>query len=352
MRAAVVAALAVAIAGGGACKRKRPAAVPEAAPIAALAAIPADATLVIGLDIEALAGSALVTRALDQMFVRDTELADRFTRLAQACGVDVTTQVKQVHLAMAPNPGPTRRALLVATGELAEASLTRCLQAGVGGGGGDVTVKQSGARTIYKLTEGRRVVYFGFGTADTVVIGPEEGWVEAALGDGPKVEASPVLAPRLKAVDKTAAIWFVSMMDPALGTALVRNTEGAVTAPPVAVRAELWPQDGLRAHAAFEMTSPADAGALAKFARAELMVGGMAAQAWGLGPVVGKIDVATKGVDVHFRVQLTDDELKDVLAAVDTGAVGGQDAPPPADGGLDPLDAGAAPDAGLPPDAP
>jgi hypothetical protein len=79
------------------------------------------------------------------MFVRDPGLAARFERLARDCGVDVTRQIKQVHLALAPGgTGAARRALLVATGRLDEPSLTRCLQAAVGGGGGDVTVKQPG----------------------------------------------------------------------------------------------------------------------------------------------------------------------------------------------------------------
>ena len=329
----LVVALALAVVG---CKKAKPGPAAGAAPLGALAAIPSDATLVIGLDIAKLKDSGLVARALSDLFVRDPELAARFERLAADCGVDVTTQVKAVHLAMAPSAaGAARRALLIATGELAEASLTRCLQAGIGAGGGDVTVKQSGARSLYKLTEGRRTVFFGFGKADTVVVGPDEDWVVSALGEGPKVETSPALGKRLADVDKTAAIWFVALMDPALGAKLVANTNGAIGAPPSAVWAELEPIDGLTLHVGFDMTTNADASALVGFAKTELMIGGMAAQHWALGPIVGKVEVAAKGARVHFRVQLSDDELKDVLAAVDSGSTGSQDAPPSADGGLD-----------------
>lgn len=343
MRARIaVIALALVVAAAGGCKKKKPAAAPGAAPIAALAAIPADASLVIGLDVKQLASSGLVARSLSQLFARDPDLAARFGKLASDCGVDVTKQVKAVHLAMAPGgTGGARRALLIATGELAEASLTRCLQAGVGSGGGEVTVRQSGARSLYKLTEGRRTVFFGFGTADTVVIGPDEAWVEAALGDGPKIDRSPELGPRLTGVDKTKGIWFVALMDKELGARLVANTKGAIAEPPAAVWAELDPVDGLTAHVAFEMRSNADASALTTFAKGELLVGGIAAQAWSLGPLVGKIEVAAKGAEVHLRVQLSDDELKDVLAAVDTSGNGGQDAPPPDGGAVAiPLDAG------------
>lgn len=339
-RALIALAAATTLAGG--CKKKKapPAPPPPPPPVAALAAIPADATVVVGLDVAHLAASDVVGRAVAEMFVRDPGLAARFERLARDCGVDVTHQIDHVYLALAPGgAGPARRALLVASGALAEASLTRCLQAGVGGGGGDVTVLASGGRSLYKLVEGRHTVYFGFGQADTVVIGPDLPWVEAALASGPKVGAG-VLAPYLALVDQGQALWFTAIMDPELGTALVRTTKGAIGSAPTAVYAELDPRGGFHAHAAFVMASNVDASALATFARGELALGSLAAQAWNLGPVVAKIEVAPQGAEVHFRVKLTDAEFKDVLAAVDSGGGGGQIAPPAADGGL-----GAAPDA-------
>lgn len=326
-----------------ACRDKKPrkdVPPPPPAPVAALAAIPSDATVVVGLDVDRLASSHLVGRAVADMFVRDPGLAARFERLARDCGVDVTRQIHQVHLALAPGgTGAARRALLVATGELAEPALTQCLQAAVGGGGGAVTT-QPGARPLYQLVEGRHTVYFGFGRADTVVIGPDRTWVEAALGDGPKV-ATGALAPYLGEVDQARGLWFTALMDPDLGASLVRTSKGAIAAAPTAVYAELDPRDGFTAHAAFVMTTPADATALATFARGELALGSLAAQAWNLGPVVAKVGVLAKGPEVHFQVVLTDAEFKDVLAAVDSGGGGGQDAPPAADGSL-----GSAPDAG------
>ena len=338
----MVSALGIAIGGAGCKGKKRPPPAPAApAPVAALAAIPDDAAVVVGLDVDRLAASDVVARAVAEMFVRDPGLAARFQRLATDCGVDVTRQIQRVHLALAPGgTATTRRALLVATGQLDEPGLTRCLQAAVGSGGGDVTVKQTGARSLYRLVEGRHTVYFGFGQADTVVIGPDEGWVEAALGAGPKVGTG-ALAPYLAAVDQTRALWFVATMNADLGDSLVRITEGAIKAAPVAAFAELDPHDGFAAHAAFAMRTEPDAAALARFAKGELALGAMAAQAFNLGPVVAKVQVAAEGKAVHFRVQLTDAEFKDVLTAVDTGGDGGQDAPPAADGGL-----GTAPAAG------
>lgn len=333
MRSCAAALAAVALCA--ACKKREAAPPPPAVPaVAALAAIPSDATVVVGLDVRALADSDLVGRALRQMFISDPGLTGRFERLAGDCGVDVARQIEHVHLAMAPGGlGPARRAILVATGRLDEEALARCLQAGVGAGGGDLSVKQAGVRSIYKLVEGRHTVYFGFGQADTVVVGPDETWVEAALADGPKV-ATGGLARLLTAVDQTSDLWFVAQMDPELGASLVRTTGGAIAAPPRGVLAELDPRAGLVAHAAFTMESDTDANQLAEFARRELAVGAMAAQLYGLGPAVAKIAVAAQGPEVHFRVRLTDAELKDVLTAIDRAGGGGQDAPPLADGGL------------------
>ncbi|MEZ4402880.1 MAG: hypothetical protein R3B06_22860 [Kofleriaceae bacterium] len=338
-RALAALVLVVGLVGVGGCKKKRsePAPPPVPPPIAALDAIPADARVVVGLDLAQLADSALVTRTLAQLFGSDPDLAARFARLATECGVDVTRQIKTVHLALGlDQAGPVRRALLVATGQLDEVALSRCLQAAVGAGGGSVTDQPVGGRRLYTLVEGRRTVYFAFGRPDTVVIGPDRAWVEAALASGPKLSGSSPLAPYLAAVDTTRALWFAALMDPELGTAMVRITDGKVAAPPLAVAAELDPAEGLAGHAAFTMTSAPDAAALVTYAKGELAVGSLAAQAWGLGPVVGKIEVAQTGPVVHFRVRLTEAEFKDVLTAVDSGGGRGQDAPPAADPGPGP----------------
>jgi hypothetical protein len=54
----------------------------------------------------------------------------------------------------------------------------------------------------------------------------------------------------------------------------------------------------------------------------------MAAQAKGLGPAAGKLASRQDGDIVHIGVALTDDELKTVLSAVDTGPAPPQDAGP------------------------
>ena len=328
-----VVVLAATLAAAG-CKKQPAAAPPPPVTIAALAAIPADATAVVGLDIDRLARSRLVGRAVDEMLERDPELRDRLAALAKACGIDLGKQVKTVHLALGPVGTGPRASLLVATGELAEQTLTHCLQAGVGAGGGDVTVRQTDGRTIYRLAAGRQVLYFGFGHADTVVLGPREDWVVAGLADGPKVETSPLLGPGLTAVDQGAALWAVATVEPELGLALVRLSKGAIAAGPSLVSGSLDPIDGVRATATFTMTTASDARALTDYARGELAMGTIAAQALGLAKVLAKVSVDQAGPGVRFRVTLTDGEVKDVLAAIDRGLPGGQDAQPAADAGV------------------
>lgn len=340
---AVSLALAGALATGGAagCKGKKAAAPPPPVPIVALAAIPADATAVVGLDIERLARSRLVERAVAQMFDRDPELRGKLTALAAACKLDLPTQVKQVHLALRQGDGPARASLLVATGQFTEANLTRCLQAGAGGGEG--TVRDLGGRSLYKLAAGPRALYFGFGHDDTVVLGPDDAWVQAALADGAKVETSALLGPALAKVDRKAAMWAVATVNPELGLALTRLSKGAIAAGPTLVAGTLDPLDGVRASAEFTMTSAADARALADYAKGELAMGTIAAQALGVGPALSKVAVAQEGTAVRFRVALTDAEVKDVLAAIDRGPSAGQDAQPAADADAGAPDAPAAP---------
>lgn len=319
----------------GACEKKKPASAPPPIPVAALRAIPADAIVVVGLDVPRLAASRLVGRAVDKMLERDAELGDKLRALAAACQIDLVTQVKSVHLALGPPDATGKRpSLQVATGQLAEANLTRCLQAGVGSGGGDVTVRQTGGHTLYRLVSGRHELFFAFGHDDTVLLGSEP-WVVAGLGDGPKVESSPALADALARVDRKAAMWAVATVDPELGAALVRNSKGEITQGPTVVSGSLDPLDGVRADARVTMRSAADAKALASYARGELAMGTIAAQALGLGPALAKATVEQDGTAVRLRIALTDAEVKDVLSAIDRGLPARQDAQPAADAGVD-----------------
>jgi len=336
----IVAALVAASLVAGGCKKKKGAA-GGSAPVAALGAIPSDATVVVGIDVRQLAQADVVVRAVDQMLVRDPDLAARLARLAKDCGVDVAQQVKSVHLALGPRAtkgGMAPPSLLVATGQLAEPALTACLQAGAGSGGGQLSVRDVGGRALYKLTEGARVLHFAFGQADTVVIGADETWVLAAVGGSAKVEASPTLGPLLERVDRGAAVWTAATMDAELGTALTRITKGKVSAAPRALHGALRTREGLIGELSFVMASEPDADALVGFARAELEILAMAAQAMGLGRLVAKVRVERKGAEAQFRVALSDDEVRQVLSAIDRGQGSGQDAHP--------AEAGPPPDAG------
>ncbi len=329
--ALLAATLAVGLVAAAGCKKTPPKAAPAPTPVAALAAIPADATAVVGLDVARLARSRLVGRAVEQMLDRDPALRDQLAGLARACGIDLGTQIQKVHLALGPVGAGPRPSLLIATGALAEATLTRCLQAGVGSGGGTVSVRQNGPLTIYRLESGRHVLFFGFGKEGTIVLGPQEAWVVAGLGDGAKLEASALLGPALAAVDRAAGMWAVATVDPELGMALARLSKNAISAGPTLVSGSLDPIDGVRATAAFTMTTAGDARALADYAQAELALGTLAAQVLGLGPVLAKVKVAPAGTLVRFAVDLNDAEVKDVLAAIDRRSQARQDAQPAAD---------------------
>src|SRR5258705_13065689 len=109
----LVAAVAVlAIAG---CKKRGSDA--PSADVTGLAAVPASAEVLIAVDVARLADSPIVERAVEQLFMRDAELAQRWQDLRTACKLEIK-QLRRIMLARGPvakggRPG-TGPALMVA----------------------------------------------------------------------------------------------------------------------------------------------------------------------------------------------------------------------------------------------
>src|SRR5204862_299729 len=123
--------------------------------------------------------SPLVQRAVDTLMARDPELATRWQKLHDSCKLDAS-QLKHVVLAIGAHTGPqpgTGPVLMVATGKLNETELATCVRDMVGHGGGSLTAKDAGGRTLYEAKEGSRTMYFAFGRPDTVVLGSNEAFV-------------------------------------------------------------------------------------------------------------------------------------------------------------------------------
>jgi hypothetical protein len=325
MRLAIACGLAAALVAG--CGKKSRARAPD---VAGLDAVPASAHVVIVADAARLAGSPLVERAVDQLLLRDADLATRWQRLRESCKLEVE-QLRHVILAIGPAPGPsaaTGPVLMVATGKLVETELASCVRAMVGQGGGTLTAKDLAGRTLYQARDGNRTMFFAFGRADTVVLGSNEAFVIEALGPGAKVTSNPELVRWMNLADQKAPLWAAGRVDERVRGGLVRASDGQLAAGPVAIVLSADPSDGARLDLGAVMASAADAKTLESFANGQLGLLAIVAQARRLGKVVDKVAIRTEGEVVRFRAALGPAEVNQLLSALDEAEVPAQDSPP------------------------
>jgi hypothetical protein len=323
-----IAALVCAAAVAG-CKSQRKE--PPPLPVAGLAAVPASATVVVSIDVPKVASSPLVARAAEKLLAQDAELATRWQRLREECKLDVLAAVDHVVLALgAKGAGVEGGApvLLVATGKLVETELAACVRSLVGKGGGTLSAKTAEGRTVYQAKEGNRSVWFGFGRADTVVLGSQEAFVLEALGPGKKVAENPELKAFIDKADQKQAVWAAGQVDAGLGQRLLPAAQGALKAGPRGFVVAADATSGLRAQLGAVMASAEDAKALELLAKQQLGLLSMAAQVKGLGRLVGKVTATAEGTVLRLAVALDPTEINQLLSAVDSDGTGSQDAPP------------------------
>jgi hypothetical protein len=322
----------VSIAGCGK-KSKAP-----AAQLAGLSAVPASAEVVLAADVARVASSPLVTRAVDTLLLKDPELAQRWEQLSTSCKLD-PKQLKSIVLAIGPSKGQpgTGPVLMIVSGQLVETELADCVRSMVGQGGGTLTAKPLDGRTLYQAKDGKRAMFFAFGRPDTVVLGANEDYVKEALGPGKKLSDNSELTGWLARADQKAPIWAAGRVDERVRGGLVKVTNGQLEAGPVAIVMSADPIDGAKLDVGAVMASEADAKTLESFAKTQLGLLSMAAQAKSLGMVVQKITVTTENEVVRFKANLDMNDVNLLISVLDGTA--------PAEESLPPPDAGIAPDA-------
>jgi hypothetical protein len=314
----------LAIAGAGCGKKASPPSGPVAE-LTGLAAVPATAEVVVGVDVAKLADATVVARAADQLLLRNSVLAERWQRLRADCKIDAIGP----HAGPAPGTGPV---IMVVVGAIPEATLKDCVTKLVGTGGGTLTGKPLAGRTLYLAKDGDRTMYFAYGRPDTIVLGADEAYVTEALGSGKKATDNPDLARWLALVNQGAALWAVGRTDARVRDGLVRLTEGKLTAGPIAFTAMAELASGAALDLGAVMANPDDAKSLELYVKGELALLTAAAQWRSLGPVVGKITATVENDVVRFRAPLTIDDLNLLLSALDGGGLPAQDSAPPAPG--------------------
>src|SRR5262245_23671529 len=220
-RALVVCA--AALAGCGSKKSS----VPE---VSGLAAVPASATAVVVVDVVRVIDSELVQTAVDRLLLRDPNLRERWETLGTDCKLDAR-KLKHIVLVIGQPPAQgttTGPVLMIETGQIAEDELASCMRKIVGQGGGALTAKDAGGRTLYQAKDGNRTMFFAFGKPDTVVLGSNEAFVVEAIGNGKKLADNPELTGWMKLADQKAPVWAAGKVDERVRGGVVKLTNGQV----------------------------------------------------------------------------------------------------------------------------
>jgi hypothetical protein len=342
-RVGVVAAIVAAVAIGG-CGSKRKAPPSQVADLVGIGAIPAEARVVVGLDVRRLADAPIFVKAAKQLLLRNPELLKRIGRLMDDCQLDLATDIQSVLLAGGDSTSTEagRPLVMVASGTLVENELASCVRDHVSADGGTLTASTIGGRTVYAAAVGKRMVWFAFGATgnasapSTLIVTPSQEWMALALGGGPRVTESAELAPLLEQAQRHGgeggpAMWVAGLLAGKIGDGLVTLLNGQLAAPPRAVVAVIDVKDGMSVAFDAVMANLEDAKALRSFASIQLQAIAAWAQLRNLGPTVAKVQVEGKETTVTFKASLTEAELAEalsVLDTVDTGPPTLQDAGP------------------------
>jgi hypothetical protein len=323
--------LGLAILGGPACRDKDKKAEPQPVPIAVtgLAAVPAAVRAVVGINVEAIAESWLVERAVEQMFLRDPGLAARVDDLITACRFDPAKDLRTLTLALGAGAHQDQ-ALMVATGKFSEPEVAACVRTSMAEDGGTLTESEVDGRRFYQASarsDRADSVWFTFGDPKTLVAATSSEWLAEAVGKGDKVLSKQPMAGWIERANPNAGIWAAGALDEKIGSELVALVGGLVSAPPRALLGHVDLKSGLSLSLSAIAASADDARALVALTNKQLRVGALALQRYGLGPVVSKLTVEADGDTLHLRFALTEEELKDVLSRIDTTPEPEQDTP-------------------------
>ena len=328
MRKLAIIAVACAIACG---KKSGPDAPPPE--VTGLSAVPSSAEIVIAIDVEKLASSPIVARAAEQLLMRDTQLAESWAHVRDACKIDVTKQIKRLVIALGPSsnsakPG-TGPMLMVATGAIGEAELSACVRSLVGKGGGTLTAKPLESRTLYQVKDQNRTMFFSFGSPTTIVLSSNDAFITEALGKGKKAMDHPELAAWAKLTNQNAPLWAVGRVSERVKGGLVKVTQGQIKTGPSAFVGSMDLTEGAKLELGAVMSTGDDAKQLESQIKSQLALLVMVAQAKSLGPLVQKVKLAVDGNVVRIGAALTMDDVNHVLSLLDPAPSPAQDSPPP-----------------------
>lgn len=294
-----------------------------------LEAVPASVRVVVGANVAAIADSWLVQRAIGQMFLRDPGLDERIGQLIAECRFEPARDLRSLVIGLGSGADEDQ-AVMVATGKFVEADVARCVGKSLAADGGDLTSTPVEGRVFYHARGGssrEHSVWFTFGDAETLVVATSSEWLGKSVGKGDKVAAAQPMASWIARTDTDAGLWAAGAVDERIGKDLVALTEGQVAAAPRAMFGHVRLGSGMELELAALMTSGADAKSLLSLAKSQIGLASLALQRYGIGPYLSKLTVDATDDTVYVRFSLSEDELAQALARIDTTSGHAQDSP-------------------------
>lgn len=291
-----------------------------------LEALPGDSWGVIGADIERLAGSPLVERAVTEALGRDPGLAERIARLRTACGLEPGDNLTRAFIGLGEQPD---QVVMAVVGEFDEVALARCVSEAVGADGRSLTSGEEDGRSLYHVggDPERPDVWFALGSPRTLVVARSRERLAAALAGGPKVPGSESLAPLLERVDREAGLWGTARMRPRVGEGLVEISGGAIEEPPRAIFGSVRLGEGIDARVGVVTASAESAKRLKSMAESQLIWASLVAQRRSLGPLVNRVKVEGEGDTVVLALDLDRDAIDQLVEQIDKAAESQQNPP-------------------------
>ncbi len=329
-------AAAVLVAAAAGCKgrsKKTGSGGEAVASIEGMSAMPASIDAVLGADVPALARSELIDRAVTRMFLGDPGLKKSIDQLFAGCGFRPEKDLRTVLVGMDVDGAAVagvERTMLVASGRLAEGKLATCVGRHMGQMGGALVETQVAGRTHYQADAptGRQDVWFAFGSESTVVVSSTAELLTEALGKTPRLADDKTMAALIdRARRPDAALWAAGKLPAEIAKGLAGASGGSVK-PPSAIFADLAVDKGLRAEVGIELASPEEANSAVSLAKRQLALLAQVAQKWRLGQLVARIEVSAAERMLLLRLALSDVELSQVLAPIDTPGAGQQTTAP------------------------
>jgi len=139
---------------------------------------------------------------------------------------------------------------------------------------------------------------------------------------------NPELASWIKQVDQRTPVWAAGRVAERVRQGLVKSTNGALTAGPVAFVATLDPTDGAAIDLGVIMADSKDANTLETFAKEQLKLFAMAAQVKNLGSLVDQVSIEASDQVVRFKAKLAINDINRLFCLLDGSSKCGQDATP------------------------